>query len=594
MFTDFYDIRLPGHIFILLTLVIGFVLIMLFSRRKTPAVRELIWLMAALFIWSFGAVFESGAKTLELRVFWSLIAYVGTVYTPVLLLLFIQEYSNYRIIQTSLNKALLFIPSTAYFILALTNGLHLLVWPEIVIQPETNLAVYGHGIAFWIFYAYAYVLIALSWVILIFTTYKFNRIYRAQALIILMAVILGVVGNVLYLLPFNPIPGLDWTLIGLFLSVILITYDIFRLRLFDLVPTARKTLMDIMDEGMLFLDDKGRILDMNASFAEAAGIEADTRWLGMPVQEVFYLHEGLIQKYNESIYQGKALRSEITLSDRIFSLNIRRVSTKAGQSAGRLFIINDISSLKETQNHLFVANARLNKEVRTKQQLIDELDTYAHTVAHDLKTPLGQMAGFSELILEEIGQNEWGKVQKYSQIIFDSSMNLVHIVDELLLLASVRSSEIRKEPVDMKKCVEAAIKRLDSQINERAARIVFPDEWPSVLGYLNWIQEVFVNYLSNAIKYGGDPPVIEIEAFESDGKVWYAVTDNGDGIPEKMKDRLFIAFSRLETTKADGHGLGLSIVKRIMDKLDGEVRMEDAAGKGARFMFGLPPATIAG
>ena len=129
-------------------------------------------------------------------------------------------------------------------------------------------------------------------------------------------------------------------------------------------------------------------------------------------------------------------------------------------------------------------------------------------------------------------------------------------------------------------------------IAERQAEIIIPDEWPRALGYEPWVEEVWANYISNALKYGGHPLRVELGAdVEPDGMVRFWVRDNGDGIAEEERARLFTPFTRLDkNSDRKGHGLGLSIVKRIVEKLGGRVVVESEAGQGSTFSFTLPSA----
>jgi signal transduction histidine kinase len=119
--------------------------------------------------------------------------------------------------------------------------------------------------------------------------------------------------------------------------------------------------------------------------------------------------------------------------------------------------------------------------------------------------------------------------------------------------------------------------------------IAYPDSWPASLGYEPWVEEVWVNYISNAIKYGGESPRIQLGATrEPDGYVRFWIRDFGPGIPADQQSQLFIPFQQLEHTRAQGHGLGLSIVKRIVEKLGGQVGVESQPGQGSTFYFALP------
>jgi signal transduction histidine kinase len=167
------------------------------------------------------------------------------------------------------------------------------------------------------------------------------------------------------------------------------------------------------------------------------------------------------------------------------------------------------------------------------------------------------------------------------------------VIDELLLLAEVRKADVRMQPVDMAGIVDAARKRLQPVIEQHQADITLPDTWPTVLGYGPWVEQVWVNYLSNAIKYGGDPPRIELgtnaapDADLANGHVRFWVRDNGPGLTEEEQEQLFAPFTRLGDRHTEGHGLGLSIVRRIVEKLDGEVGVESSRGEGTTFHFTL-------
>jgi signal transduction histidine kinase len=133
--------------------------------------------------------------------------------------------------------------------------------------------------------------------------------------------------------------------------------------------------------------------------------------------------------------------------------------------------------------------------------------------------------------------------------------------------------------------------RLTTLIDNAQAEIAVADEWPVALGYGPWIEEVWTNYISNAIKYGGDPPRVEIGATaQNNGHVQFWVRDNGAGLTPEEQARLFTPFTRLNEVKVKGHGLGLSIVRRIVEKLGGEVGVESegVSGKGCIFSFTLP------
>ena len=237
---------------------------------------------------------------------------------------------------------------------------------------------------------------------------------------------------------------------------------------------------------------------------------------------------------------------------------------------------------------------------KEREQLISELDAFAHTVAHDLKAPLMLVRGYARLLLDEVSDQpeaegqETLSVRKTLGIIDNGAAKMSNIIDELLLLASTRkSADVQKSALDMVAIAKQAIARLQLMIEERKAEFVFVDsgEWPVATGYAPWIEEVMANYISNAIKYGGELPRIEFGAMlQDDDMVRFWVRDNGQGISPEKQAQLFKPFTRLSETRVQGHGLGLSIVQRIVNKLDGEVGVESVVGHGSTFSFTLPVA----
>jgi PAS domain S-box-containing protein len=223
-----------------------------------------------------------------------------------------------------------------------------------------------------------------------------------------------------------------------------------------------------------------------------------------------------------------------------------------------------------------------------REQLISDLNAYAHTVAHDLKNPISVLMGYSELMLDHYEQMEESERSRYLDMISKTSVKMYTIIDELLLLSSVRTqANIRKVPLEMQKILKESLQRLDQLIKDNQAEVTIQGEMPTAYGYAGWIEEVWVNYLSNAVKYGGKPSKIVIGADVQPGKVRFWVQDNGQGLNPDQQAHLFQEFSRVTPTPTEGHGLGLSIVRRIVEKLGGQVGVTSEIGKGSTFFFEL-------
>lgn len=237
-----------------------------------------------------------------------------------------------------------------------------------------------------------------------------------------------------------------------------------------------------------------------------------------------------------------------------------------------------------------IDNARL---VEALRQRTAELDAFAANVAHDLGNPLTLIMGTAEVLAESYNLLPEESLQSALHIIARNGRRMKDIIDALLLLARVREEEVILESLDMARIVDEARQRLPHLIEKYQAEIIVPETWPVAVGHSQWVEEVWDNYLSNALKYGGRPPRVELGAtVEPDGMVSFWVRDNGNGLPPEAQAQLFTPFRRFIKERTDGHGLGLAIVQGIVEKLGGQVWVKSEVGQGSTFGFTLPAAPV--
>lgn len=304
-------------------------------------------------------------------------------------------------------------------------------------------------------------------------------------------------------------------------------------------------------------------------------------------QLVFAIHESLADAHEQAGDTAQALahyKQFHAAKEEVFN-------EKSEHQLRSLQLAYDLESTKKVADIYRQKSTELEQEVLEREKLIAELNAFARTVAHDLKNPLAVIAGHAEIILDYL-QNGGGAFDpaELAQTVVTMSYKTSRIIDELLLLASVRQEDVQPEPVNIARVVASVEQRLASTIREHHATIHKPDAWPEALGHAPWIEEIWANYISNAIKYGGSPPMVELGATPDGTHVRFWVRDNGDGIRADEQARMFAEFTRLRPHRAEGHGLGLSIVKRIVEKLGGEVAVSSPGlpGQGSTFSFTLP------
>jgi PAS domain S-box-containing protein len=420
--------------------------------------------------------------------------------------------------------------------------------------------------------------------------FRFPQHYKSQIGIFIAASVFPVAGNISYVSNINPIPGFDWTPLSFMISGILLSINIFRYGAFDLVPFARNKLVDMMPDAVMVVDNEMRIADLNPSMIKLIG-KPEKELIGEPIAGIFHEWKHLIDPGKAELVNVLEISVDKGNNIRHFNYQSTPLFDGKGNFSGKLINVRDVTNHKNTENQIQQAYEQLKEEILEKEELIVDLDAFAHTVAHDLKNMLGAIVSSADLLKMSITEGNTEEIDELIELIELSSKKTMHITQELLLMASVRQQEIVTEPLDMCHIVDEAISRNQQMMKEKNVHFIKPDYCMSAKGYGPWIEEVWVNYISNAIKYGGNSPVIEFGSEEiGDNMIRYWIKDNGNGIPERQQSILFNKYTRIGDMKVEGHGLGLSIVKRIVEKLGGAVGVESTGkpGEGSLFYFTLP------
>jgi two-component system sensor histidine kinase/response regulator len=234
----------------------------------------------------------------------------------------------------------------------------------------------------------------------------------------------------------------------------------------------------------------------------------------------------------------------------------------------------------------------LEKKVQDLKIRNAELNAFVHIVAHELKNPLSSMICFASLVDQYHDRMSSDNILENVRTTIEVGQHMKTIIDGLLLLTKVEQTiPTEMTALDMHPIIEHVTRNLNSAIREHRAHIHLPQAWPTARGYTPWVVEVWTNYISNAIKYGGSPPVIRLGAeATTNGYIHFWVEDNGQGLSSTEQLQLFQPFVRLRKHEIEGSGLGLSVVKKIVQRLEGAVVLESEVGKGSRFGFTLPMA----
>lgn len=242
--------------------------------------------------------------------------------------------------------------------------------------------------------------------------------------------------------------------------------------------------------------------------------------------------------------------------------------------------------------------AEANEAMRLTNQELQRsnanLEEFAHAASHDLKEPIRKIHYFTQHLKEQLGSglNE-PEARAFSRI-ENATERMGNLIDDLLLYSHVSQRPHETEPVDLSEKLKRVMEDLELDIGEKKA-VINAGKLPVVQGYRRQLQQLFQNLLSNALKYtkAGEAPRIDISATEvtEAGQRYHLITvkDNGIGFEQQYADKIFQMFARLHgKNEYSGTGVGLSIVKKVVENHNGFIRVESEAGKGSTFFVYLP------
>lgn len=247
---------------------------------------------------------------------------------------------------------------------------------------------------------------------------------------------------------------------------------------------------------------------------------------------------------------------------------------------------DEFAELAEAFNEM---TQRLRKRMEEIRQKNEELENFAHTVSHDLKAPLISIQGFSSMLQKkkESGLDEKGRF--YLERIQKNVERMDQLIHDLLRLSRIGRVKAVVEPVETKDVIEGIMGEIANLIKEKKVQMIIPDDLPVVYSNKTNVYQIFSNLINNAVKFIGDEsdPKIELNCKKTGDYYEFGVKDNGVGIDKQFHQRIFGMFQRLDDS-TEGTGVGLAIVKRLVELEGGVVRLESEVGKGTTFYVTIP------
>ncbi|HXB42562.1 MAG TPA: PAS domain S-box protein [Puia sp.] len=340
----------------------------------------------------------------------------------------------------------------------------------------------------------------------------------------------------------------------------------------------------VKDYAILLLDKEGKVASWNSGAEHIKGYTAE-EIIGKPL-DVFYTEE--------EIEKGEPKKNlQMAMQCGHFETEGWRL-----RKDGSSFYANIVFTSLLDENGNFYGFAKVTKDITEKRKaetalskLNAELEAFTYSVSHDLRAPLRGIIGFTAILEEDYASKLDDEARRIAKVIRDNTLKMGHLIDDLLAFSHMGRQEIIKTTIDTSAMVHEIV-REQMSLHKGLNKIRWDiRDLTSMNADVNTIRQVWINLISNAMKYSGLQPTahIEIGSYANNGQNVFYVQDDGVGFEEQYADKLFKVFQRLHGAEEfEGTGVGLALVERIISKHGGNVWAKGKENAGARFSFSLP------
>jgi PAS domain S-box-containing protein len=344
--------------------------------------------------------------------------------------------------------------------------------------------------------------------------------------------------------------------------------------------------------------EEGRYIDVNERFLEMSGYTRD-EIIGHTSLDLNFW-EGIAARTElvRPLKEGRSVRNlEIKFRAKNGHFRLLLSSADLIELSGQPRILvasSDITERKRAEDALNQLNAELEQRVAGRTAALDakarELETFAYSVAHDLKAPLRGIEGYSRLLLEDHLKGLDDEGRAFLHTIRDSTERMNQLIDDLLAYSRIERRALSAEAIELRPLFETLVEERKTELEERRINLTMEVNGSVVFADAAGLSQALRNYLDNAIKFTSDAPEprIEVGAEETEKSCRLWVRDNGVGFDMKYHDRIFEIFQRLHRLEDyPGTGVGLAIVRKAMERMGGRAWAESDVGEGATFYLEL-------
>lgn len=593
-------------VLLLLSIVAISIAVYAWRRRVMPGALSLTFLSMSVAVWLIGQHMELTVQTFASMIWWIRFEFIGIVALPVMWLWFAAEYTGSLPWLHRRHIWLLAIIPAITMLILLTNDYHSLFWTSITPRVEQlRLGIdTRYGPWFWVHVAYSYTCVLIGAYAIVRFARQTVRLFFFQTVAILIAVAVPWAVNLLRLTGVIPKSIPDLTALAFAVSLGIFAWSAFRWRLLDIRPIARDMVLQSMVDGVIAVDDQGRIIEVNRAAQELIGLPV-SQILGRHAREALTRWNDVVDHYQDVTEIAEELEVDVNESRRWFNVRISPIYDTRRVCRGRLFVWRDVTEERRIREELQRNNEHLLEAQRSLIAARDAAEAgsrargafLAH-MSHEIRTPLTAIIGYCQLLEAGLERQSLAQTRSDIEAIHLAAGHLLYLMNNVLEMAQIETgrSDLHVVPFNVADVVHDVVMTVQPLLrrNRNRLRLEGVEEAGELLGDPTRVRQILFNLVSNAAKFTTDGEVVVRIAHTGDdsrSRIQFQVSDTGPGIAPEQMVHLFEPFAIAEQNigrEQRGVGLGLAISQHYCQLMGGELTVESAPGRGTTATFWLP------
>lgn len=567
--------------------------IAIYSHLKGYSNHQIYFTLLMLMIaeWSLMSTLESASITIQAKVFWSKLEYIGAMATPVFFLRYAIGIAEIRNHWLTRKYWLFWLMPFFVIILTAINELHHLTWTRFTwSEAGNNILTYHHGPVFYAGMAYSLALVLFAQILIIKALPDLPATFKRQAWSINIACIFPFTAALIYVTGHTPLEGLNITILSFSISGLVLLFGITRYRMFDIAPFARRRLTEILNDAILLVDTDLKIIYHNPAASEL--LQLGSKYFYSDLRNVGWLHDACYPHLEYDSEDKEILTN--TADNEWYNIKIIRILDDRGTFQANLLMIRNISAKKRLE----IQTSRLNEELSISHKKLlainSQKDKIMSIIGHDLKTPFHQVISLSQILKEGIQDFSKEEILALLDDMSHASENGMKTLQDLLNWAKGQRENVvvNLENLHLSPLIDSIIQSL--RLSAAAKQLGFITSIPEdalIFADEKMVTVAFRNLLTNAIKFSRPGGKITVTYVNRDDYAKIIFADEGIGMEEKDMKKLFtggINDSRPGTNGETGSGLGLMLCREMIINNKGSIEVNSQPGKGTTFTVILP------